>query len=245
MEKIKLYRGIAVGYKDADKVINDIINNGLDLSENANWGCFIWKDQVNTNELILKEDLLRKDTEIMSKFVKTRSGERREYLEGYKGICFADLDGATYYAQKHNKIQDKQVPILIEVNVDLSSIAIDGRDYLYTVFSLLRSLSENKLSVIKNDLLLVYGSQIQKYFEKVFLHPKSDTNAICDLIICDEEIKKSHLKNNHIIQGRYGTLFKSAFFVKMPLEKENVISVKILESDFVIPISQINISNVR
>lgn len=245
MKSINLYRGISVNQSDADAVIEDIKHKGLFQSSEANWGGFIWKNQINSDDLFLREELSRKDTELASKKVKTKDGYYTEYLEGYKSICFADKDGAVYYAKKHNYSRDKPVSILIEAELDLCSVAIDGRDFLYTAFSFLRTMPPEKLSKARSYLTAAFGEKIHRYINKVFQHEKSDTNAICDLIICDDDIKEAHSRNTYIINGRHGTHFKCAFFAKVPIPAEKIVKVEILTGSYHLPEPVFSISDFR
>jgi hypothetical protein len=49
---------------------------------------------------------------------------------------------------------------------------------------------------------------------------------MCDLAIQDEGVISSHAKNEIIIGGRYGTVFKSAFFVKTPIVPSNILEIE-------------------
>ena len=74
----------------------------------------------------------------------------------------------------------------------------------------------------------IFGKKIEKYIEKLIEHPNSEKSAICDLVICDDEIIMEHSRNTEIIVGRSGTIFKSAFFGKVPISPEKIQNVEIL-----------------
>jgi hypothetical protein len=241
---VKLFRGISVSSDRAEKILEEIRENGLAQSSEATWR-FVWKEQKNRELLFLKEDLKKEDTAIASVKVKTRDGFYTEPTEGNSSICFADQAGAEYYAKKHNKEGSKIIPILIEAKLDLSQVAIDGRDFLYTAFHYLRSVPQDKQQKAKDALVSIFGKGIVRYIEKVFSHPKSDTNAICDLIICDDDVKISHSQNRYVINGRHGTHFKCAFFATVPILKENIINVSILDQDYICPPTDFSLSVFR
>lgn len=239
---LNLYRGIAVSQNEVQEVIDDIKNKGLYLNREQQWSAFPWKDiRKEAQTLFQKEDLSRNLTEPASKMVYEKNHSYRDYTEGEKGMCFADKTGAIYYATKHNKTKEKQVPLLISINVDINDVAIDGNDFLYTAFPKF-NVYDKKKAVNQIDILKsIYGEKIVNYIEKIIKHPKSDRNAVCDLIICDNDIIDSHYNNEIVIGGRYSTLFKSAFFVKTPILPSNVCSVDILTGNETIPSPMVDI----
>lgn len=244
MKNVTLYRGISVSQSDSTSIIDTIKHNGLNITPDASWnGGFIWKDQTNSTDLFHKKDLSRNDTGIASE--KTKDGQFIKFIEGYKSICFADECGATYYAKKHNYNQEKPISLLIEADLDLSAVAIDGRDFLYSAFSFLRTLQPGKIPKAKDHLSSAFGEKILLYVDKVLQHKQSDTNAICDLIICDDEIKIAHSKNEQIINGRHGTHFKCAFFVKVPIPAENIKSISVLTTDYQLPSPSFSLADFR
>jgi len=83
--------------------------------------------------------------------------------------------------------------------------------FLYTVFQFIDSTDHAKTQRQLITLKRIFGSKIEMYVEKLIKHPQSDKFAICDLVIIDNDIIIEHAKNELIIGGRYGTLFKSAF----------------------------------
>jgi hypothetical protein len=245
MKSLKLYRGITVSENEVDLVIQDIKTNGLYQNNKQQWGGFIWKNiKGEINALYNKEDLTLDDTSPSSVWIgkKTKKvykdvqeaptsegGGHRGYIEGENSICFADKIGAEYYATQHNVSKTKRMPLLITLDIDIENIAIDGRDFLYTVFGSIDPKDIEKTKRQTEKLKTIFGVKIEKYIEKIINHPKSNKNAICDLIICDDEIIIEHSRNTEIIGGRYGTIFKSAFFGKVPISPEKIQNVEILK----------------
>jgi len=230
MKSLKLYRGITVSEMEVDLVIQDIKTNGLYQNDKKQWGGFIWKNiKTEIDTLCNKENLTRDDTSPASIWIETKNGGHREYTEGELSICFADKMGAEYYATKHNVSKDKKMPLLITIDLDMENIAIDGRDFLYTVFGFIDPKDIEKTKRQTEKLKTIFGAKVEKYIEKIIEHPKSDKFAICDLVICDDEIIIDHSKNTEIIGGRYGTVFKSAFFGKTPISPEKIQNVEILK----------------
>lgn len=233
---LNLYRGIAVSQNEVQEVIDDIKNNGLYYNGKQFWSASAWKDLRNKAQtLFQKEDLSIDMTKPASKMVDDKNHRYIVYSEGEKGICFADKNGAIYYATRHNKTKEKQVPLLISINVDINDVAIDGNDFLYTAFQKF-DVNDTKKALKQIDILKsIYGERIVNYIEKIIKNPNSDRNAVCDLIICDNDIIDNHYNNEIVIGGRCSTLFKSAFYVKTPILPGNVCSVDILSSNETIP----------
>ncbi|MFZ4798541.1 MAG: hypothetical protein ACOYMA_13675 [Bacteroidia bacterium] len=245
MKSLKLYRGITVYENEVDVVIQDIKTNGLYQNDKQQWGGFIWKNiKRDVNTLYNKEDLTQDDTSPASVWIgkKTKKvyknwqeaptsegGGYTEYIEGENSICFADKIGAEYYATKHNVTKVKKIPILITLDLNIEHVAIDGRDFLYTVFGNIDPKDVEKTKRQTKKLQNIFGVKIEKYIKKIIEHPKSDKIAICDLVICDDEIIINHSRNIEIIGGRYGTIFKSAFFGKIPISPEKIQNVEILK----------------
>ena len=147
MKSLTLYRGIAVSETEVELVIQDIKTNGLYQNDKQQWGGFIWKNIKNEiNSLYRKEDLTRDDTSPASVWIERKNGGHREYTEGEHILFFADKIGAEYYATKHNVNKDHKIPLLITLELDIENIAIDGRDFLYTVFGSIdpKKYSKNK-----------------------------------------------------------------------------------------------------
>lgn len=229
METLRLYRGIAVSESKSDLIVEEIRANGLyqSQSKEKQWEVFIWKDlRNNIDDLYGKKLLTRNDTSPASIWVATSSGGHLEYTEGETGICFADKVGAEYYATKHNVTKEHQTPILITVDLNIGDIAIDGRDFLYTIFGFIDPKDLNKTRRQTEKLKKIFGYKIEKYVEKIIKHSKSDKSAICDLAIIDNEVIIEYAKNQHIIGGRCGTKFKSTFFGRVPIPSRNIINIE-------------------
>lgn len=260
MKSLKLYRGITVAESEVDFVIHDIKTNGLYQNENQQWAGFIWKNvKRELDALYNKEDLTLNDTRPASVWIgkttkkvyenwqeapDSENGGYREYIEGEHSICFADKLGAEYYATQHNVFKEKSIPLLITLDLDLERLAIDGRDFLYTVLGFIDPKDFEKTKRQTEKLKKIFGKKIEKYIEKLVSHPNSEKTAICDLVICDDEIILEHSRNAEIIGGRHGTVFKSAFFGKTPISREKIKNVEIIKEHIVIPYPTITLNNI-
>lgn len=245
MKNLTLYRGISVSEIELDSTIDSIQAKGLVQNSKQTWNGFIWKNlKADIDVLYQKEDLTRVDTSPRSKWVKTKNGGHRVYSEGEKSICFADRYGAEYYATKHNITKEHIVPLLITVNIDIGSIAIDGRDFLYTVFGCIEPNDLAKTKRQTDKLKKLFGKKIEKYITKIIRHPNSEKLAICDLAIIDNEIIIDHSKNELIIGGRCNTTFRSAFFVKVPIHPNQIISVERIKNVSSLSYPQITLNEI-
>ena len=260
MKTLKLYRGIAISENDVENVIQDIKSNGLYHIEKNNYSSYVWKNvRSQITELYKREDLKRVDTLPSTVWIgnKTKKeyknykeapcsegGGYRKYTEGEISVCFADKYGAEFYATKHNITEEKKIPLLITLSLEIENVAIDGRDFLYDVFSSINrkeiKYSKRKIEVLKR----VYGDKIEYYFEKAIQHPNSDILAICDLIICDNDIIIEHSKNKEILGGRFGTIYKSAFLGKIPISPEKINNVDIISKNTLIKGPNIRLNEV-
>lgn len=228
--KIYLYRGITVQESDADDIIENIKIKGISGEEGS------WKFSVplvnevreNIESLFLQDDLKVEDV--------IKDG-------GYLGFCACGSEnGALYYAQKHNLARGRNTPLIIEFEVGIDQVYIDGRDFLCTGFQFFDRESKDyyveQLQVLTN----LYGPHIQRYFEK-----SSSSNdqtyrvAICNLACFDRQVVKYHLDNSLTIYGRCNTKFQSAFFVQGPIEASAIKSVHRVSATYCVPQSYISI----
>jgi hypothetical protein len=73
----------------------------------------------------------------------------------------------------------------------------------------------------------IFGDSLRRYLERAMANSDHDYKiAMCDLAVQDEGVISSHAKNEILIGGRYGTVFKSAFFVKTPILPSNILEIE-------------------
>jgi len=241
--KLKLYRGISLAEQDVDRVIEDIKLNGINVSEEARWEFQITFIKDRVAELFEKEDLFTLDTRPQKN--KPNDYTMGELINPSKTVCFADKLGARYYAVKHNKTESKTVPILIETEIDLKNIIIDGRDFLYTCFQFLEMKDISKQQKQISDLTQIFGNSIEKYLIKSSKTDIQDTKiALCDLATQDDDVIIEHYLNKIILAGRYNTIFRTAFHIKMPINKGDVKSVSIIEPNHFYQVPQISYKDI-
>lgn len=231
MKKLKLYRGIAVPTTESDAVVDGIKRQGLHFSDQQYYGKFIWKDlKPNLKELFDKPDLITEDTRPATVRVETARGWHLEPIEGEQGVCFADKGTAERYALVTNRTKEKDESILISAEVEINDVVIDGRDFLYTVFGNLNTDNSTARHRAERVLVAAYGSGIRRYIEKYLdgdaMKRKVDSIAICDLVVNDLEIIEHHFNSKLVLEGRFRTIFKSSFMVKMPLSTGHIVAVE-------------------
>ena len=230
MKEMILFRGISVERNQAENIKESMIENGISGDEG------FWHFELNNlhnrlEELINKPDLTTEDTRPSIWINNNRGGSYRKLIDAFPVICAADELGAHYYALVHNKHKNKdEVGLIVSFKSDIDVVFVDGRDFLYPCFQFWDQNTTEYYAKQLDLLVNIYGTSIKKYFEKASKSKKQNYRiAMCDLATQDIEVVKAHYKNNIVIGGRYGTVFKAAFFVKAPITPEKILSVKIVE----------------
>ena len=205
---IKFFRGISVPFDEFKKTIDTISADGLGgISPKARW--HMRHEFLNNIEILyLKSDLTLNDTRDNSKL--------------FDAVCACgDVEGAYYYSNFHNRTYVNSSPIIIEFEAPLSSVKIDGRDFLYTIF---QGGDPSKATSVLREC---FGEPVLKYAERAWKSQDQKYRiAQCDLATNDREVIQCHYKNKSILAGRYRTKYKSAFTVTLPIQPNNIISVR-------------------
>ena len=202
---MRFFRGIAVPASTADAVINSILQNGL--NRDKGW-LMLWEKPKNPDDLFEKPDLSMGDTR----------GPRET---APVGICFCGEEAsAAVYACERNIHSDDDTPILIEIEADPETVAIDGRDFLYTIFQ----LGDPRKAAPAIERL--FGPKILRFAEAAWSSTdQSRRIALCDLAIHNRQIVANHYENRLAIGGRHSTRFHNAFKIKLPIASTAVIRV--------------------
>ena len=121
---------------------------------------------------------------------------------------------------RHNRGGDDDTPIMVEFRAPIEHVAVDGRDFLYTAFQL------GKPERARNVLRGLFGTKVLRYAERAWAN-KDDQHdiAMCDLAILDPDVIAAHHANRIVIGGRYRTVFRNAFTVRMPVEPSAIVRV--------------------
>jgi hypothetical protein len=203
---VRFYRGIAVPAAEAESVIAEIQEIGLNEGQGrriANLYHYGPREPLFT-----KIDLTREDTRPVE----------ADIVAGL--YACGDLDGASHYAWRHNNTKINDRPILIEFEAPISRVAVDGNDFLYNLFS--NGDPGRTRGVLKN----CFGDAVLRYVDKAWSSREPGFRiAMCDLAIHDPQVILAHHANRHVLGGRNGTLFRNAFMVEFPVRPDELVRV--------------------
>jgi hypothetical protein len=202
--KLRLFRGITVPAVEALSVIEGIKAMGLRAS-NGRW----------------KLPFPRPRDEIQG-----RSDEQQGYVapnledEPLSVCACGDEASAAYYAWDHNRSGNRDTPIMIEFEVEEARIAVDGRDLLYTVFG------NGDPDRARPALQKCFGDAVLSYVDRAWATLELNARfALCDRAVLDRKVVRAHYSSTTVIAGRFNTVFKSAFQVKLPVEPGQIVRV--------------------
>lgn len=207
-----LYRGIAVPAETAKDVMSKIQSRGLD-GEHGFWR-FVVPDVPQVRKRI--DVLFQQPCLTTNDFFQEKP---------FRGVCACgDPLGAEFYAGHHNFSQHKNnYPIVIEFEIPLDRVYVDSRDFLCAAFQFWDRYSARRRTRQKRWLKEVFGKGIMRYFDRVCQNPdQTHRMAMCNLAAFDERVVEAHYVNQKVIAGRYGTVFKSVFFVQGPVPPERI-----------------------
>jgi hypothetical protein len=215
---LNLFRGITVLSEEPSQVTENLAQNGIRGDEGTQWQAFKLNDlRPDIHRFLQKPDLSLTDT---------RPPETAAQYFPTVCACGDEL-GASYYAVRHNTHSaSKETALVIHFSVESSRVYVDGRDFLYTCFQMWDRDGTGFLPVQRRSLISLFGKRIIQYFDKAASSRDQKYRiALCDLACQDLQAVRSHAKNRIIIGGRYGVVFSSAFFVKVPLLPTEIIKV--------------------
>ena len=221
---MRLFRGISVPTETADRVVRDIRSGGLVSIQGGR--------QIEVSHPGPLDELFSMEGLSM---IHTRSGK------SYPVVCACgEIQGAAYYAFKHNRSGDNDTPVLIEFETDVQHVSLDGRDFLYTVFQI---GNPDRASAI---LRRCFGPGVLRYARKAWATDDEDARiAFCDLAAFDPDVIASHHRNQTVIGGRYGTVFRNAFLAKLPVPPASIIRVWMPPAPIHRPGRQIDLKDCR
>lgn len=112
MRIMRMFRGLAVPFSQRDEVIESITATGFDGGK-GRWN-IIHQHPGDINALFEREDL----TTVLT---------RPDGVLLPKVVCACgEMNGASYYACKHNRSADNDTPIIVEFEAPLADLAVDG-----------------------------------------------------------------------------------------------------------------------
>ena len=221
---LKVYRGISVENADiAEQLIKDIKENGLyleQITEKYKVSKYKHKECRGHNKLT-KEEL---DKLYSNKLPLETALEGKDDNQVY----FGDYICAMNYAV--NQWSPSSIPIIIEAEMPLDELNVDGVDSFVHIFN----------SYCDNGLVReVFGEKIEMYYEKY----RAEVNifdgkealifreAIINMAESDNDIVYAFYKNNRVIGGKWGNIFKCAFQAKLPISPDRILSVKVVSKE--------------
>ena len=227
---MRLYRGLTVAEADAEIVRQQILREGLTSSPHG-WNCQVVDLRPRLAELLDKPDLTTADTRPSRKIHHER-GWHLELIGGRDAVCACGDDlGAAYYALKHNRSRDKTAPLLVTFDVDPDQVQVDGCDFLYNFV-----FQSGKTPGQRAAALALFGDALGRYLDLAWRSDKMEYRvALCDLAVQDPDLVSAHLANQTVIGGRYGTVFRSAFMVPVPVAPAQIVSVTVPEPRSFVP----------
>jgi hypothetical protein len=214
-DMLTFYRGIAVARDKAEADVASIRSGGM-RGDEGRWQFSLEALRDRTEALFQKEDLSTTDTQGADS-------------SPYKAICACgDELGASYYALVHNVCMDSdERSYVIEFAAPADHVSIDGRDFLYTCFQLWDRESTDYYDAQCKALDHLFGSAILRYFQKAARSQDQQFRiAMCDLACQDPDVIRAHIKNTITIEGRYQVVFRSAFFVRVPIEASQILDIR-------------------
>lgn len=149
-----------------------------------------------------------------------------------------EKEGAIYYACKHNISRENDTPIVIEFTADEKFVAVDGRDFLYSIFQ--SRVSQHIRDIVKK----AYGKKALRYANKAWNSSNQKFRiAQCDLAVYDAAVIRAHYANEIILGGRYGTVFRSAFLIGSRVHSTNILNAWSPSIATTIPKPEIRLKN--
>lgn len=221
---MRFFRGIAVPADQAEHTVTKICEKGL--THGQGWWLMEHEHPGDLAALFAKCDLSIDDT---------RSGSW-----AVAAVCgCGDEMGAAYYACNHNRSSENNTPIIIEFEAEKSVSAVDGKDFLYTVFQ--GGDPERARTVLERT----FGKAVLRYAERAWSSEEQSFRiAMCDLAIHDLEVIEAHHRNELVLAGRHGTIFKSAFTIALPVSPGAIISINQPVSTQLVPQPDIRLDDV-
>ncbi|NBS87526.1 MAG: hypothetical protein EBS60_05535 [Verrucomicrobia bacterium] len=240
-EELVFYRGICIKPVEKKQVLEKIAKYGLN-SNDQHWHKTEFVDHKGKlAKLLKKSDLTVQDVR-PSKMVSNKfAGQTRVSIGAEPAVCACgDETGATYYALKHNRNEKegKTEALIIKFKAPVKDTIVDGCDFMFTCMQFGASDQH------KGKLVEIFGRESGKYYDLARKSAEQDFRiAIAYLAVQDPRIILNHYNNKTVIGGRWGTIFRSAFQIKLPIPAERIIDV--FSPRLPIPSPEILVKDVR
>jgi hypothetical protein len=221
MAVLKMYRGISVASRYIEQVKRKINSEGLKQSHELPWSSYIRDLRSNLAELVQRPDLSTSHTRFYKpvQCITSESVRQRDLPFPFIFAC-GDKTGAAYFANTHNRTEHKDFPLVIEFLAPVEDVFVDGKDFLYSAFE------SGPRPGLREKILQCFGGAISEYLDGAWSSKKIEHRiAMCDLAVQDPEVVISHYQNRISIGGKHGTVFRSAFMVRFPIDADRILSV--------------------
>lgn len=220
---MRFFRGLTIRAANVDQVLSTIRNQGL--GPGSQWS-FEYRHPGPLDALFAKHNLSTQDT-------------RPRDQSGDPAVCACGEEmGAAYYAWEHNRTRENNTPIIVEFESDEDGVAIDGRDFLATVFQL------GEPALARPALARAFGNAVLPYAERAWATENQDIRiALVDLARHDPAVVKAHHANAVVLGGRHRTVFRNAFIVKLPPAPKSIVRVLSPTERPVLPVPEITLSS--
>jgi len=203
----RLFRGLAVGFDDLDRVADSIRQNGLQPVEERRW----------RNDMPAPQLVRQRQKELQESPARIRDVLRSLPSAPLVYAC-GDEFGACNYALSHNRSNEHPASLLVEFEVPVDALCVDGKDFLYTAFQLWDRSGANHRDKVRGLLVTLFGQGVLKYFDwATTLKETIERVGVCDLACHDLNVITSHLNNSTLIRGRCRTEFCSSFQLQLPV----------------------------
>lgn len=219
---LTVYRGFHVeDVETANAIIDDIKKNGLYLEQIT---------EKFPDKYIFKSNSGYKkfsETELDELYANKIPVDYALQGDDKNQVYFGDYHCAMYYATRGIR---SSVAILIEAEMSLNELNVDGTDSLNHVFD-----PENNSPLLRK----VFGKKIDLYLEKLRAETTNTDEectrkirgAILKMAQSDNDIVYAFYNNDLLIHGKAGTEFKYALKANLPIAPERIVSVKIVQDD--------------
>ena len=168
---------------------------------------------------------------------KVRESIRALSREPMTYAC-ATFEDAAFYAKR-----SEGLPVVIAIEVPFENVAIDGKDFLYTVFQLWdRSGRRHHQPDVRYILDMLFGPAMVGWFDRAAEEIEQDARiGLCDLAVHDLAAISAHYVNEIAIAGRYNTLFRSAFDLPAKVDPADILAVEDVIGSFGMPEQVVNL----
>jgi hypothetical protein len=202
---MRFFRGLAVPAAERETIMRAITARGVEQGRQWSMG---FSHPGDVHALFSSPGVSLSDT-------------RPESRPALPAICACgEIMGAAYYAFSHNRSAKDDTPVIIEFEAPADTVAVDGRDFLYTVFQM------GKPERARPVLERAFGAAVLRYAERAWDTDDQQARiALCDLACYDASVVAAHHANTLALGGRHNTVFRNAFIVRLPVEGAAIVRV--------------------